>query len=84
MNDIIANFLGWLNAVIALLKFFIQIIAFYLPISLFLLLVWQLFWFIKKFLSKIENQEGVENTQNEVKTDLNLSNEENEKFKTKN
>lgn len=84
MNDIIANFLGWLNAVIALLKFFIQIIAFCLPISLFLLLVWQLFWFIKKFLSKIENQEGVENTQNEVKTDLNLSNEENEKFKTKN
>ena len=79
MNDIIANFLGWLNAVIALLKFFIQIIAFCLPISLFLLLVWQLFWFIKKFLSKIENQEGVENTQNEVKTDLNISNEENDK-----
>lgn len=74
MNDIIANFLGWLNAVIALLKFFIQIIAFCLPISLFLLLVWQLFWFIKTFLSKIENQEGVENLEVEGESDLNLDN----------
>lgn len=84
MNDIIVSFWGWFNWLIELLKLFIQLFAFLLPISLFLVLVWQIFWFIKTFLSKIENQEGVENTQNEVKTDLNLSNEENEKFKTKN
>lgn len=70
MNDIIANFLGWLNAVIALLKFFIQIIAFCLPISLFLLLVWQLFWFIKKFFQ--------ENIEDEGKDDLDCLDEENE------
>jgi len=78
MNDIIVSFLAWCNGVVALLKLFIQLFACLLPISLFLVLVWQIFWFIKTFLSKIENQEGVENTQNEVKTDLNLSNEENE------
>lgn len=69
MNDIIANFLGWLT-VIALLKFFIQIIAFCLPISLFLLLVWQLFWFIKKFFQ--------ENIEDEGKDDLDCLDEENE------
>lgn len=69
MNDIIANFLGWLTAVIALLKFFIQIIAFCLPISLFLLLCSTIFWVVKTFFSRIEH--GWED-------DLDISNNENE------
>lgn len=84
MNDIIVSFLAWFTWLKELLKILFCIFAFCLPISLFLLLVWQLFWFIKTFLSKIEDKEGVENTQNEEKTDLNLDNNENEKFKTKN
>ena len=76
MDDIITSFLAWFTWLKELLKILFCILVFCLPISLFFVLVWQIFWFIKTFLSKIENQEGVENTQNEVKTDLNLSNEE--------
>lgn len=79
MNDIIVSFLAWVTWLKELLKILFCILVFCLPISLFFVLVWQIFWFIKTFLSKIENQEGVGNTQNEVKTDLNLSNEENDK-----
>lgn len=70
MNDIIANFLGWLNAVIALLKFFIQIIAFCLPISLFLVLCSIIFLFIKTFFQ--------ENIEHGWEDDLDISNNENE------
>lgn len=79
MNDIIVSFLAWFTWLKELLKILFCILAFCFPISLFLALCSILLWFIKTFLSKIENQEGVENTQNEVKTDLNLSNEENDK-----
>ena len=79
MNDIIVSFLAWCNGVVALLKLFIQLFACLLPISLFLVLVWQIFWFIKTFLSKIENQEGVENIEDEGENNLTLDNNENEK-----
>ena len=78
MNDIIVSFWAWFTWLKELLKILFCIFAFTLSISLFLALCSIIFWFIKTFLSKIEDQEGVENTQNEVKTDLNLENEENE------
>lgn len=84
MNDIIVSFWAWFAWLKELLKLLLQLFACLLPISLFFVLCSIIFWFIKTFLSKIEDKEGVENTQNEVKTDLNLENEENEKFKTKN
>lgn len=71
MNDIIVSFWGWFNWLIELLKLFIQLFACLLPISLFLVLVWQIFWFIKTFLSKNNNDEG--------KYDLDCLDEENDK-----
>lgn len=70
MNDIIVSFLAWWNGVIALLKFFIQIIAFCFPISLFLLLCSIIFWFIKKFFQ--------ENIEDEGENNLTLDNNEDE------
>lgn len=78
MNDIIVSFWAWFTWLKELLKLLLQLFAWLLPFSLFFVLCSIIFWFIKTFLSKIEDQEGVENTQNEVKTDLNLENEENE------
>lgn len=79
MDDIIVYFLAWCNWLKGLLKILLQLFAFCLPISLFLVLVWQIFWFIKTFLSKIENQEGVENIEDEGENNLTLDNNENEK-----
>ena len=79
MNDIIVSFVAWCNWLKDLLKILFQLVAFTLPISLFLVLCSIIFWFIKTFLSKIENQEGVENLEVEGESDLNLDNNENDK-----
>ena len=78
MNDIIVSFLAWFTWLKELLKILFQLFAFLLPISLFLVLCSIIFWFIKIFLSKIENQEGVENIQDEGENNLTLDNNENE------
>lgn len=79
MNDIIVSFWAWFTWLKELLKILFQLFACLLPISLFLVLCSIIFWFIKTFLSKIENQEGVENLEVEGESDLNLDNIKNDK-----
>ena len=78
MNDIIVSFWAWFTWLKELLKILFCIFAFTLPISLFLALCSIIFWFIKTFLSKIENQEGVENIEDEGENNLTLDNNDNE------
>ena len=71
MNDIIVSFLAWFNWLKDLLKILFQLVAFTLPISLFLLLCSIIFWFIKKFFQ--------ENLEDEGENDLDISNNYNDK-----
>ena len=71
MNDIIVSFVAWFNWLKDLLKILFQLVAFTLPISLFLLLCSIIFWFIKTVLLK--------NLEDESKDDLDCLDEENEK-----
>ena len=71
MNDIIVSFVAWFNWLKDLLKILFQLVAFTLPISLFLLLCLIIFWFIKTVLLK--------NLEDEGKDDLDISNNENDK-----
>lgn len=78
MNDIIVSFWAWFTWLKELLKLLLQLFACLFPISLFLALCSIIFWFIKTFLSKIENQEGVENIEDEGENNLTLDNNDNE------
>ena len=71
MNDIIVSFVAWCNWLKDLLKILFQLVAFTLPISLFLLLCSIIFWFIKTVLLK--------NLEDEGKDDLDCLDEENDK-----
>lgn len=82
MNDIIVSFLAWWNGAIALLKFFIQMVAFCLPLLFVFSVICFIIILLKVFLSKYFNFE--ESELDEGENDLNLDNNENEKFKTKN
>ena len=77
MNDIIVSFLAWWNGAIALLKFFIQIVAFCLPLLFVFSVICFIIILLKVFLSKYFDFEECELDEGE--TDLNLSNEENDK-----
>lgn len=83
MNDIIVSFLAWWNGAIALLKFFIQMVAFCLPLLFVFSIICFLFVLLKLFLSKYFDFDN-SNIEDEGETDLNLDNNENEEFKTKN
>lgn len=76
MNDIIVSFLAWWNGAIALLKFFIQMVAFCLPLLFVFSVICFIIILLKVFLSNYFDFEECE--LDESKDDLNLSNEENE------
>ncbi len=76
MNDIIANFLGWLNGAIALLKFFIQMVAFCLPLLFVFSVICFIIILLKVFLSKYFDFEECE--LDEGKDDLDCLDKENE------
>ena len=77
MNDIIVSFWAWWNGAIALLKFFIQMVAFCLPLLFVFSVICFIIILLKVFLSKYFDFEECELDEGE--TDLNLSNEENDK-----
>jgi len=77
MDDIIVSFLAWWNGAIALLKFFIQIVAFCLPLLFVFSIICVFIALFNLFLSKYFNFE--ESELDEGENDLNLSNEENDK-----
>lgn len=77
MNDIIVSFLAWWNGAIALLKFFIQMVAFCLPLLFVFSVICFIIILLKVFLSKYFDFE--ESELDEGENDLNLSNEENDK-----
>lgn len=83
MSDIIISFLAWWNGAIALLKFFIQIVAFCLPLLFVFSVICFIIILLKVFLSKYFDFDN-SNIEDEGETDLNLDNNENEEFKTKN
>ena len=83
MNDIIVSFLAWWNGAIALLKFFIQMVAFCLPLLFVFSVICFIIILLKVFLSKYFDFDD-SNIEDEGETDLNLDNNENEKFKIKN
>lgn len=83
MNDIIVSFLLWWNGAIALLKFFIQMVAFCLPLLFVFSIICFFIVLLKLFLSKYFDFDN-SNIEDEGETDLNLDNNENEEFKTKN
>lgn len=77
MNDIIISFLAWWNGAIALLKFFIQMVAFCLPLLFVFSVICFIIILLKVFLSKYFDFEECE--LDESKDDLDLSNNENDK-----
>lgn len=77
MNDIIVSFLAWWNGAIALLKFFIQMVAFCLPLLFVFSVICFIIILLKVFLSKYFDFEECE--LDESKDDLDLSNNENDK-----
>ena len=76
MNDIIVSFLAWWNGAIALLKFFIQIVAFCLPLLFVFSVICFIIILLKVFLSKYFDFEECE--LEEGKDDLDISNNEDE------
>ena len=76
MNDIIVSFLAWWNGAIALLKFFIQMVAFCLPLLFVFSVICFIIILLKVFLSKYFDFEECELDKGE--TDLNLDNIKNE------
>lgn len=77
MNDIIVSFLSGWNASLALLNFFIQIVAFCLPLLFVFSIICFLIVLLKLFLSKYFDFDD-SNIEDEGETDLNLDNNENE------
>lgn len=77
MNDIIVSFLAWWNGAIALLKFFIQMVVFCLPLLFVFSVICFIIILLKVFLSKYFDFEECE--LDESKDDLDLSNNENDK-----
>lgn len=77
MNDIIVSFLAWWNGAIALLKFFIQMVAFCLPLLFVFSVICFIIILLKVFLSKYFDFDN-SNIEDEGETDLNLDNNENE------
>ncbi len=76
MNDIIVSFLAWWNGAIALLKFFIQMVAFCLPLLFVFSVICFIIILLKVFLSKYFDFEECE--LDEGKDDLDISNNEDE------
>ena len=76
MNDIIVSFLAWWNGAIALLKFFIQMVAFCLPLLFVFSVICFIIILLKVFLSKYFDFEECE--LEEGKDDLDISNNEDE------
>lgn len=77
MDDIIVSFLLWWNGAIALLKFFIQMVAFCLPLLFVFSVICFIIVLFKVFLSKYFDFEECE--LDEGKDDLDISNNENDK-----
>ena len=77
MNDIIVSFLAWWNGAIALLKFFIQIVAFCLPLLFVFSVICFIIIILKVFLSKYFDFKECE--LDESKDDLDCLDEENDK-----
>ena len=77
MNDIIVSFLAWWNGAIALLKFFIQMVAFCLPLLFVFSVICFIIILLKVFLSKYFDFK--EHELDEGKDDLNCLDEENDK-----
>lgn len=77
MDDIIVYFLAWWNGAIALLKFFIQIVAFCLPLLFVFSVICFIIILLKVFLSKYFDFEECELDEGE--DDLDISNNENDK-----
>ena len=78
MSDIIISFLAWWNGAIALLKFFIQIVAFCLPLLFVFSIICVFIALFNLFLSKYFNFDD-SNLEDEGKDDLDISNNENDK-----
>lgn len=76
MNDIIVSFLAWWNGAIALLKFFIQMVAFCLPLLFVFSVICFIIILLKVFLSKYFDFEECELDEGE--DDLDISNNEDE------
>ena len=76
MSDIIISFLAWWNGAIALLKFFIQIVAFCLPLLFVFSVICFIIILLKVFLSKYFDFEECE--LDEGKDDLDCLDKENE------
>lgn len=76
MDDIIVSFLAWWNGAIALLKFFIQIVAFCLPLLFVFSVICFIIILLKVFLSKYFDFE--ESELDEGKDDLDCLDKEDE------
>lgn len=77
MSDIIVSFLEWWNASLALLKFFIQMVAFCFPLLVAFGFICFIIILLKVFLSKYFDFEECE--LDEGKDDLDCLDEENDK-----